>query len=60
MDREGDGKTPSLHPPPHSPEDGVSFLFPVSFPVLEAGALRDIMDGLGGGLSEQELLSSSC
>lgn len=58
MDREGGGKTPSPHPPPHSL--GVSFKFPVSFPVLESGALRDIMDGLRGGLSEQELLSSSC
>lgn len=60
MDREGDGKTPSPHPPPHSREDGVSFMFPVSFLVLESGALWDIMDGLRGGLSEQELLSSSC
>lgn len=60
MDREGDGKTPSPHPLPHSPEDGVSFMFPGSFPVLESRALLEIMGWLGGGLSEQELLSSSC
>jgi len=31
VDREGGGKTPFPRPLPHSPGDGASFLFPVSW-----------------------------